>query len=858
MQPPLKSISAAALCALIAHGLPQTLLAADSENWRCRDIVEQGITIRSCQSVATQDAAQNTTQNIAADTTPDTAQHITRDANTVLDAALPAPADNTGRRVTEPSADITSGCAANTADPAYAVTRSGSGNALTQADPNAPIDASALELSLEENIVEYRGDVEITRGPARLRADSASYSRDTQIVELRGNVSADNPAAELQGSRAELNLADNSSFVEDAHYRLRDLGTRGSARSVSIDNERRVSVEQGSYTRCPEDAGHWEVRAGKIRLDPDRGQGSAKNATLRIYDTPVLYVPYAQFPIGDQRQSGLLFPQLADTSAGVDIALPYYFNIAPNIDATLTPRIVQQAGYLTEAELRWLNHYDRWALGGAYIGDDDRNGEARWLLDIEEQGESSSGLSSQIRFTRISDVDYLRDLSASSIAVNRNTHLEQSAQLGWRSGGFSVGAMAQRFQTLDDSLQAALKPYATEPELWLRYQSFAQPGSLQSDVEVRAASYRHETLPDGERGYASLGFSLPLAWQGLNIEPALGAQHIEYDLNDALPGSSEKSPAQTARSASLEFSADWVKWGGRSAGTAAERSVITPRLRYLHRELDSSSSDVSAIPLFDSKWHSSNQLLLFGDSRFAGYDVLEPADQLAAGLTHSRYRNGSLRGEFTLGQLFYFDRRARQGSNLNALGNAALQDNARSSLLADYRWRHGRALQSLASLQWDSENNSWQRGSWQLRYRGEALPGGGSELFNLGYRYWRANPADLLLGRDIEQVDSSMVTAIAPNWQLLARFQYDLTGKRSSETLAGLQYDDCCLQLRLVYRDGLVYSPIDIAGGAGPGSAARAVRDHSIYLQIEFKGLAGVGRGLQNVLEESIFGYRAD
>ena len=239
--------------------------------------------------------------------------------------------------------------------------------------------------------------------------------------------------------------------------------------------------------------------------------------------------------------------------------------------------------------------------------------------------------------------------------------------------------------------------------------------------------------------------------------------------------------------------------------------------------------------------------------------MLEPAEQVSAGIAHGIYgSSGKLRGEFNLGQVFFLDRRATNGSDLaqlgNVLDNSASEGEARSALLADYRWQHSSALQSLASLQWESENNVLRRGSWQLRYRGDALPGGGRQLANLGYRYWRANPAELLLGRDIEQVDASVVTGLGRNWQLLARYQYDLTDRRSAESLAGVQYDDCCIQLRLVYRDGLIYAPLDDT----PGSGTRAVRDHTLYLQIEFKGLAGVGRGLQNVLEESIFGYRAD
>ena len=428
------------------------------------------------------------------------------------------------------------------------------------------------------------------RGPALLRADSATYNRTSQLVELEGNVNADVPMAQLYGDRAEINLTDNSTYIESARYELRAQGARGRADSVSIDAERRVTIENGSYTRCPEQDKHWEVKAGQISLDTERGQGSARNAMLRVYNTPVMYFPYARFPIGDQRQSGLLFPRLSDTSAGVDLALPYYFNIAPNLDATLTPRLVQQAGYLTEAELRWLNPYDRWELGGAFIGKDNRTGRDRWLLDMQERGSSEAGFSSQVSFTRTSDADYLRDLSTSSISVNRSSHLEQRASIAWQQSNWSLGATAQRFQTIDTSLQQSLRPYTTEPELWLQYHSAARPARLATNLEVRAANFRHDTLVDGERGYAQLDFGLPLNWQGLRVLPSIGAQHLEYALDRPVTGSSDKNPAQTARFAALDISSEWVRWSRKADAGSYQRRTLTPRLRYLHRELGSSAS----------------------------------------------------------------------------------------------------------------------------------------------------------------------------------------------------------------------------------------------------------------------------
>ncbi|MBT8140408.1 MAG: LPS assembly protein LptD [Gammaproteobacteria bacterium] len=858
---------AVVLCILLVL-LPAQASRAETianDGWLCRDIVEQGVTIRSCKSqpagnpktAAAQagESTQSMQPAIDVKTAPPASAAMAVEGAAAPVESAAATVESAEAPIKSTTAPVTSASQGCNAAPAG----NGANDDSTAANidlvkpPGTPVEASALELNLLENVAEYVGEVEITSGAAKLKAQRATYNRVSQVVELEGEISADVPMAKVQGARAEVNLSDNSSHIEDAEYELRDRGTRGRADSISIDAQRRVSIDNGSYTRCPENNKHWEVRAGRIALDTENGQGSARDATLRLYNTPVLYFPYARFPIGDQRQSGLLFPRLSDTRAGTDLALPYYFNIAPNIDATLTPRFVSEAGYLTEGELRWLNFFDEWALSGAYIGDDDKTNQDRWLLDIKERGEAQNGLSSEIVFTRTSDANYLRDLSASSIAVNRSTHLEQRASVAWHKNYLALGVNAQRFQTLDTSLQQSLRPYATEPELWLNYQRPASAGQVATHLELRAASYQHDTLTGGERGFGQLDFELPINWRGLEITPSLGLQHLQYNLDSALPGRNERKPSQTARFAAFDVSANWLKLKKQADNTVSRR-VVTPRLRYLHRALGSSASDTQDIPLFDSKWHSSNTQLLFGNSRIAGYDLLEPAEQLSAGVTHAVFaREGYQRGELTLGQVFFFDRRTLRGIDI-ASAISGLESETRSALLGDYRWQHSKRLQSVGNLQWQSDSNRMQRGSWQLRYRGDEIPGGGRQLANLGYRYWRANPADLLLAEDIEQVDASVVTALNDSWQLLARYQYDLTGGRSAESLIGLQFDDCCLQLRLVYRDGLIYAPLDDAPGAG----VRAVRDHTFYIQVEFKGLAGVGRGLQNVLEESIFGYEVN
>ena len=726
-----------------------------------------------------------------------------------------------------------------------------------------PVAASAEEVAIQDTVAQFDGNVEFVRGDATLLANQAIYNRESQFIELRGDVVASTPFAMVYGSRAEINLLDNSSYIEEATYQLNADGMRGSANSVSIDPSKRVKIEQGSYTRCPASNKVWQVQAKTLNLDPQSGQGVATNAQLKIYDVPVFYLPYARFPIGDQRQSGLLFPRLADTNSGVDFAVPYYLNLATNIDATLIPRYKENSGYLTEATLRWLNPFDEWELNTAYLDRDEQLNDSRWLVDIKEIGATDSGFSSAINFTKISDIDYLRDLDTTSLSVNRATHLSQQARLAYDNTRWSVGASVQQYQTIDINLDNEQRPYETRPELWVNYQTLPQPFTIGAKAELRLASYEHVDLVDGDRGYGNIEFDLPMRWAGLTLTPTLGIQHLDYRLSadSTTDNTQNNNPSFTASYGSLAMQTVFEKPIYRG-NTLTKINTIEPRLRYFYRGITSNKTEQQNTPLLDSDWLTVDKNLLHRDSRYSGYDVLEDSNQLAASITRKSYNSQGLqRTALTIGQLFYFQDMLSNGSDLtNSFANeppASNSSSRHSALIAEIEVagpsRSG--LYSIGSLQWDSEQNQVEYGAWSLRYR---APAGGNvqrgiSVANLGYRYRKSNINQPQLTRNIEQVDASVVSAINSQWGMLGRYQYDLANHRSIETLAGLQFNDCCIQLRLVYRDGVIYEP----NATLSDSLTNPERDRSIYFQIEFKGLAGVGRALENVLEESIFGYRA-
>lgn len=721
----------------------------------------------------------------------------------------------------------------------------------TNANPfdteDLPIETSADSASFEAGIARFKGDVVFESGNTKLQADEVIFHHETQQAQLTGNITIDNSNTIVSGDSASVNLADDSSKIINAHYEITNQQIRGKASSIQIDKSNQIKIESGSYTRCPPENKIWEVKAKDIFLNRESGQGKVKHARLNIYNTPVLYLPYAQFPISDQRQSGLLFPNLTDTNSGIDIATPYYFNIAPNIDATLSPRYKDGHGYLTEGELRWLNRFDNWSLSGSYIDSDESfNQRSRWLLDIKERGAIGDKVTTQIDYTDVSDDGYLRDLNTTSLSVNRTTQLAQTANIRYTDLAWSAGASIQKFQTIDTAINQTNRVYEKQPELWLRYQSNRQPFQLRSDIELRYSNFAHPSLIDGDRTYGRVGLLYPIHWPGIEITPTLGIEQQLYNL-DSQSSNEQDTLSVAAPYGTLAIRSVFEKYKSNPGSPTQNRlTTLEPGLFYLYRKITDGRDDQSLIPGFDSNLLTVNKNQLTRRSRFGGYDNLEETNQLAASITQNHYKaNGFRQLSATVGQIFYFQRLLNQ----NALSSTSTNQRTKTSaLIASLEFTPNTQWQTLTSILWDTRSDQISQGSTNIRYRQNTNKNTEKRsLFNLGYNYRRQNNNFELLNANIEQAEFSTVSFINRSWAIIGKYQYDLQNSRRAESLAGIEYDDCCIKLKLVFRDGLIYDP--------DNNAAQDQRERSVFLQIEFKGLSSIGRSLDNVLKESILDY---
>lgn len=716
------------------------------------------------------------------------------------------------------------------------------------------IETIADSASLQEDKALFKGNVEFNYQQIQLFADEAIYENLTQRILLTGNIKIINQLTTISGEKASLNLLANISKVKQAYYEIeRDKAQhtfiRGSAEEIVLLKDQSTTIKQGSYTQCKPENKIWEVEAKEISLDQNKGQGYAKHAVLKIKNTPILYTPYAQFPIGDKRQSGFLFPKLSDTSNGFDVSVPYYLNVASNIDATLSPRYKVNTGYITEAEIRWLNHFDNWTLSGGYIDkDESENDKSRWIINLKEEGNLQDKFFSRIDFTEISDIDYLRDIDTANLNLNRQNLLNQSAEFSFKSYELNAGINIQKYQSLDNSETENNTIDTTIeilPEAYIHYQKQDKPFSILPSLEIRYGEFEknNDTI---QRSNVALNITYPMQLSGLSIKPHIGTVYLEHrsDNNSNLTVNNESI---TANQAGIDSSIQFQKTIRDSKGLKTH--ILEPRLAFFHRETNRTQKNRF---LLDSDWTTLSTDRLYTTDRFSGYDILEETSQITASLKHSHVDyDGLEKLSLTLGQIFYLDSLSQERDSLLNLGDRGSKE---SALFSSFSSQFNTSWKTLSSISWDTDNNKILQGDFVLRYRqnGKTFSHNPQQtLFNLRYNYLADDLSTSTLKNNIEQTDLSIVRYLNSQWGLFGRSQYDISNDRFNEQLAGIEYNNCCIQLRLVYRDALIYTSDDTED-----SLDRESRDKGFFLQIELKGLAGVGRTVESMLENTIFGFK--
>ena len=688
---------------------------------------------------------------------------------------------------------------------------------LLRADPDDPrIDITSDHGELgRAGDATLSGNVRIRMGQRLLTADQAEINAEQRSVRLEGTVEFLDPTLHVRGEGGE--FAGGDGAFEGAQFELRERGVRGAARNVKLRDQTILDLEGVRYTACPPGNDDWKLRAERISIDQETRVGTGTDVKLEFKGATILYAPWITFPVGDVRKSGLLFPTVGSSSkTGTQIAVPYYWNIAPNYDATITTRYFSSRGLRLDPEVRYLTGRSQGTFNAQYLYNDLQDDDSRSLLDLEHVTHLQPTTRLLVDAAHASDQQYFEDFGVGFEGTSV-TFLNRLAEARHDTTHWSVTGRVQDYQILDPDLAESDEPYSILPQVGVvgRWRHFA-PG-LSATLRGEATNFDRETGVDGVR----VDVEPVLDWRAETRSTYLAAsaawRATSYSLSNADPGVDE-SPLRTLPTYSLDTGLVLE----RAAGSKGNRlQTLEPRALFLYVPY----RDQDDLPVFDSGLPDLNLVQLFRTNRYVGADRVGDANQLSVGVT-SRLLDAVGGRQFmsaTLGQAFYFeDPQVR-------LPDEPVRDRSTSDLIAELELSAFKDWSARLGYQWNPDESQSEKSEFYLQYRPAS-----DSVVNAGYRFRR----DLL-----EQFDVSVAWPITRQWRGYGRWVYSLDEEKTLDQFLGVEYSSCCWAVRVVTRRFVRSRTGDT--------------DTSIGLQLELKGLSSVGVDSEAFLRDAIRGYSA-
>ena len=708
--------------------------------------------------------------------------------------------------------------------------------------PNeSDLEVSAGDSDITDDTLFFSDAVTVTQGYRTLKAEAVTIDRVEQTVTATGPIQVREPGIVMYGDTISYNSIDEQAQLTDAEFVLYEQQLYGIAEEVTRDANGTLTIDAGELTFCTPTDPSWLVSAESLEIDAITNTGEAWGARIDIKGVPILYLPWIQFPLSDQRKTGMLFPDISsDTRGGLDVTAPIYFNLATNYDATYSPRHIADRGFVHQLNARYLGEKSGyWDITGAYLNDDKLSSEpgkeSRWLLNVKQTSTTSSRLRTSIDFSKISDNDYLKDLENNTLSAQRQTALLQQARVDWLADNWLLGLEAQQFQGIAEDLT---DNYQRLPQVSAIWRGDRTLGPLVPVVNIQAANFDTDfEKVRGQRLFHEVGVSLPISRSYGFLNTQVSHRGIQYRLKD--PGAVE------TRDERVE---SWV--ASIDGGLTFERSseffgrsftqTLEPRAHYLYASHD----DHSGIPDFDSAELTFSYRQLFRNTRFSGHDRLADANQLALGLTSRLIdpKTGLERVSLSVGQIFNFtDQRIRLKE-----GDAALTEDGSALALA---------LDMTASERWSIHSNllfdAYDKELDAANIRISYQPADDA-VFNVGYTL-REPPESLATRPVTEQFNTSAYIPLDENWRVFGALRYSLEIDSSVEDMIGVEYDGCCWRARFLYvsyldalRDTNVFIP-----------EPELRRDRAFQFQFVLKGLGSFGRRVDNLMQDMIRGFNA-
>lgn len=700
-------------------------------------------------------------------------------------------------------------------------------NAITILSKNSQIE--------KDQFAKFTGGVTLTNKSESIIADEIEINRKLSLINAQGNIHFQNKDIDIFASQLNANKLSNSTKLSDASYQLTNNVGHGNSKVIEVNLKGNLSLIDSSYTTCFGENPDWLMQASEINISSKDKQLQAYNARFKLFGVPVIYVPYFSLPIGNERQSGFLYPSFKSSdNSGFEMQTPYYLNITENMDATITPRYMSKRGLQLLTEFRYLTDLQSGIVNIEYLNKDNElniNKEPRYLARIQHVGTFSDRFRAFVDYTSISDDNYLIDLD--SVQYNANdTYLYQQGELAYFGDSWRTTIKIQDFEVLGNHTPS----YRTEPHIEISKQQALPFSNAIFDIysELTRFTTSDKNLPEAERYHIEAGIKLPISTPAWFINSELKLLQTTYRQdNISLQSKLERNISRTLPKLRLHgginfdreinyFNQDYTQ-------------TFEPQVQYLFI----SDKDQSGIGLYDTAILQDDFNGLFRDKRFSGLDRIAQANQYSWGVT-SRILDSTNQEVFSLsiGRIVYLNH-----SNIKT--DAASDIVADQSALAtEVYMRLNNKWQFKSNVQYNTQTSKTTKSQTNIDYQFSK-----NQTIQLNHRYTRS-----VSGTSLEQVSLLGNVIVNKNWQLVGRLTQDFEQKRSIESFLGMQYSSCCWGIRLSYYRS-INTNLDVQN---LNNENRDTFDSGFKIEFVYNGTNNKqsSNNIVDMFNSSIFGYK--
>ncbi|MFH7908571.1 LPS assembly protein LptD [Enterobacter cloacae] len=713
----------------------------------------------------------------------------------------------------------------------------------------------------------FTGSVDINQGNSRLQADEVQLhqkqpegaAEPVRTVDALGNVHYDDNQVILKGPKAWSNLNTKDTNVWEGDYQMVGRQGRGKADLMKQRGENRYTIlENGSFTSCLPGSNTWSVVGSEVIHDREEQVAEIWNARFKLGPVPVFYSPYLQLPVGDKRRSGFLIPNAKySTSNYFEFYLPYYWNIAPNMDATITPHYIHKRGnVMWENEFRYLTQAGTGLMELDYLPSDKvfqdehptEGDKHRWMYFWRHAGVMDQVWRFNVDYTKVSDPYYFNDFD-SKYGSSTDGYATQKFSVGYAIQNFNATVSTKQFQVFDSQTRST---YGAEPQLDVNwYQN--DVGPFDTRVYAQAVHFvnTNSDMPEATRVHFEPTINLPLSnnWSSLNTEAKLMATHYQQKNVDWYNNRYGTDLDESVNRVLPQFKMDGKLIFERDMGLLADgyTQTLEPRMQYLYVPY----RDQSKIQNYDSAFLQSDYSGLFRDRTYGGLDRIASANQLTTGVTTRVYDESAVeRFNVSVGQIYYFTESRTGDDNINWE-----KDNKTGSLVwaGDTYWRMTDRWGLRGGLQYDTRLDNIATSSAAVEYRRDE-----DRMVQLTYRYASPEYIQATLPNyatseqykdGISQVGGAASWPIADRWSIVGAYYFDTNANKPADQMVGLQYNSCCYALRVGYERKL---------NGWDTQNNQSKYDNVIGFNVELRGLSSnYGLGTQQMLRSNILPYRS-